>query len=111
MRIPALMYLFAYDIRNAGTVSLLASVPTVAAGALTYRRLGHLPPYAIGIAVVMGAGSIVGVLLGTSLLPLLDPHVLKGMLGTVLLLATIALRVHLGSDRFQPPRRSSQENA
>ena len=43
MRIPALMYLFALPVKDAGTVSLLVSVPTVAAGAATYRRLGHVP--------------------------------------------------------------------
>jgi uncharacterized membrane protein YfcA len=35
MRIPALMYLFATSVREAGTNSLLASIPTVAAKAVT----------------------------------------------------------------------------
>jgi uncharacterized membrane protein YfcA len=37
------MYPFAMPIKAAGTISLLVSIPTVAAGALTYRRLGHVP--------------------------------------------------------------------
>jgi hypothetical protein len=34
MRIPALPYLFAMPVKIAGTISLMASIPTVAAGAL-----------------------------------------------------------------------------
>jgi uncharacterized membrane protein YfcA len=67
MRIPALMYLFAMPIKTAGTISLLVSIPTVAAGALGYRRLGHVPNRALLIAIVMAGGSLVGVLVGTSL--------------------------------------------
>ncbi|MDW8267571.1 MAG: sulfite exporter TauE/SafE family protein [Anaerolineae bacterium] len=91
MRIPALLYLFAVPIQEAGTISLAASVPTVAMGTLTYRSLGHLPRPAIVVAVVMATGSLVGVLIGTALLPQVDRHVLKGILGLVLLLATLAL--------------------
>lgn len=91
MRIPALMYLFGYDVRIAGTLSLFASIPTVAAGAFTYRQLGYLPDWALRIALAMGAGSLAGVLAGTALLPRLDSDLLKGLLGAVLLLATGAL--------------------
>lgn len=94
MRIPALMYLFAMPIKLAGTVSLLVSIPTVAAGALTYRRLGHVPNRVLLIAIVMAAGSLAGVLIGTSLLPLVNKHVLKGILGSILLFATAALALH-----------------
>jgi uncharacterized membrane protein YfcA len=91
MRIPALMYLCGYGIKEAGTISLLASIPTVGAGALTYHRMGHIPNRAVVVALFMAAGSLVGVLLGTSLLPFVDKHLLKGLLGAVLLLATACL--------------------
>jgi uncharacterized membrane protein YfcA len=91
MRIPALMYLFSVTIKEAGTISLLVSIPTVAAGALTYRRLGHLPNRALVVAVLMGLGSLIGVLIGASLLPLVDKHTIKGLLGVILLLATVSL--------------------
>lgn len=91
MRIPALMYLFSMSIKEAGTISLIISIPTVAAGAVTYRRLGHVPNRVFLIAMLMALGSLVGVLIGTSLLPLVDRHVLKGALGSILLLATAAL--------------------
>ncbi len=91
MRIPVLMYLFAVPVQEAGTISLAASVPTVAAGAFTYRSLGHLPRQAVILALIMGLGSLGGVLIGTALLPLADKHVLKGALGSILLAATLAL--------------------
>ena len=91
MRIPALIYLFGLPIKPAGTVSLLVSIPTVAAAALTYRRLGHIPNKVLAVAAVMGVGSIVGVLIGAALLPYIDKHTLKGILGAVLLAATACL--------------------
>jgi uncharacterized membrane protein YfcA len=91
MRIPALMYLFAVPVKEAGTISLIASIPTVAAGALTYRRLGHIPNRVLVLSLLMGAGSIVGVLVGASQLPLVDKHTLKALLGAILLVATVCL--------------------
>jgi uncharacterized membrane protein YfcA len=91
MRIPALVYLFGYDVKIAGTLSLFASIPTVAGGAFTYRLSGYLPGRALRIAAVMGTGSLIGVIFGTALLPHVDAHFLRGLLGTVLLLATGAL--------------------
>ena len=91
MRIPALMYLFAMPIKQAGTVSLIVSIPTVAASAVAYRRMGHIPNRVLAVAAVMGAGSLIGVLIGAALLPYVDKHVLKGILGAILLLATAAL--------------------
>lgn len=106
MRIPTLIYLFAIPIKEAGTISLAASVPTVAAGATTYRSLGHLPKESLLIALIMGIGSLGGVLIGTSLVPLIDKHVMKGVLGVILLLATVSLA---WSDIFKD--KSLQETA
>jgi uncharacterized membrane protein YfcA len=91
MRIPALMYLFGYGVKEAGTISLLASIPTVGVGAVAYRRMGHIPNRALVVALFMAGGSLLGVLLGTSVLPLVNKHLLKGLLGAVLLLATVCL--------------------
>jgi uncharacterized membrane protein YfcA len=91
MRIPALMYLFAMPVKTAGTVSLIASIPTVAAGALAYRRLGHLPNRVAVLSVLMGAGSLIGVFVGASLLPYVNKHTLKALLGAILLAATACL--------------------
>lgn len=91
MRIPALMYLFAMPVKIAGTVSLIASIPTVAAGAAAYRRLGHLPNRVVMLSLLMGAGSLIGVFIGAALLPLVDKHTIKALLGGVLLVATACL--------------------
>jgi uncharacterized membrane protein YfcA len=91
MRIPALLYLFGMPIKDAGTISLMVSIPTVAAGAVTYRRTGHIPNAVLLIALLMGVGSVLGVLLGAALVPHVDNHTLKAILGLILILATVRL--------------------
>jgi len=93
MRIPALLYIFAVPIREAGTLSLMISIPTVAAGAFTDRRSGRIPNAVLKIAVLMGVASASGVLVGAALLPYVDRDVIKGSLGVILLLATVRLTV------------------
>lgn len=94
MRIPALLYLFALPIQEAGMLSLMVSLPTLASGALTDWRIGGLPASAIRIAVFMGVASAAGVLLGVALLPYADRDLLKGTLGILLVIATIRLASH-----------------
>jgi uncharacterized membrane protein YfcA len=91
MRIPILLYLFAVPIKDAGTLSLLVSIPTVAAAAVTYRRQGHSPNSVLAIALLMGVGSIMGVFCGAAMLPYVDKHTIKGLLGAILILATVRL--------------------
>lgn len=91
MRIPALLYFLAVPIKEAGTISLVASVPTVAMGALRYHSLGYLSREARLVAAAMGLSSVVGVFLGSALLSGVSRHVLKGCLGAILLLAPLAL--------------------
>lgn len=91
MRIPALLYVFGMPIKAAGTFSLMISIPTVAAGALTDRRLGGLPNAAVRIGVLMGVASAAGVMVGAALLPYAERDLIKGTLGIVLLLATVNL--------------------
>ena len=40
------------------------------------------------LSLLMGAGSLIGVLIGASLLPYVDKHTLKTILGVILLVAT-----------------------
>jgi len=91
MRIPALMYLFAVPVKTAGTISLIATIPTVAAGAVTYRKLGHIPNSVLALSLLMGVGSIAGVFAGASLLPFVNKHTMKSLLGLLLLVATVCL--------------------
>jgi uncharacterized protein len=93
MRIPALLYLFGVPIVEAGTLSLAVSVPTVAAGAFTDRRIGGIPDTVIRLALIMAAGSTAGVLVGAALVPYADRHTIKAALGVILLLATVRLTV------------------
>jgi uncharacterized membrane protein YfcA len=93
MRIPALLYLFAVPIKEAGTLSLMVSIPTVAAGAVTDRVMGRIPNPMLAAAILMGVASAVGVLVGAALLPYAHPEVIKGLLGVILLLATVRLTV------------------
>ena len=93
MRIPALLYLFSVPIKEAGTLSLMVSVPTVAAGAVTDRFMGRITNVMLMVAVLMGAASAVGVLFGAALVPSMHPEVIKGLLGLILLVATVRLTV------------------
>jgi uncharacterized membrane protein YfcA len=96
-----LLYFFAVPIKSAGTISLMVSIPTVAAGAGAYRKLGHIPNEVLLIAVLMAVGSIIGVFLGVSFLPYTDKHILKGVLGIILLLATVGVALPLLQKHFK----------
>jgi uncharacterized protein len=93
MRIPALLYLFGVPIKDAGTMSLMVSIPTVAAGAATDYRITALPRPAIVLAAIMGLASAAGVVIGAALVPYADANLIKGTLGVILLLATVRLTV------------------
>lgn len=91
LRIPALLYLCALPIKAAGTLSLVASLPTVIAGGATYRMKGELPREALSVALWMAAGSVIGVIIGAYFLPRVTGHSLKAILGAVVLAAAAGL--------------------
>lgn len=88
MRIPALMYLFGLPITVAGTLSLAVSLPTLAAGIFTDRRMGSLSNEFLRVGVWMGVASAGGVLIGAALIPYANRDHIKGVLGVILLLST-----------------------
>ena len=90
-RIPALIYLFNFDIIIAGTTSLLVSIPTVAMGFTKHHHMGHTNRSTNIIAIIMGAGSVLGALIGASYAGTIDKDVLKVLLGTILILATVRM--------------------
>ncbi|MEM0058482.1 MAG: sulfite exporter TauE/SafE family protein [Candidatus Bathyarchaeia archaeon] len=90
-RIPALIYVFGLDIVAAGTASLLVSIPTVASGFLKHHNMGHMNREAALIAAVMGAGSVIGALIGASYAGFVEKDVLKVLLGVTLVLATVRM--------------------
>jgi uncharacterized membrane protein YfcA len=87
--IPALVFIFGADIRVAGTVSMLISIPIVGAGLLRYYRLGalRLTGGASRIVLGMSAGSLIGAALGGAAVAIAPSSVLKVVLGSVLILA------------------------
>jgi uncharacterized membrane protein YfcA len=90
-RIPALIYIFGFDIKVAGTASLLVSIPTVATGFIKHRQMGHINIDATVIAVIMSIGSVVGAFIGASQAAFVEKDVLKVLLGVILILATVRM--------------------
>ena len=83
--IPTLVYAFGVDVRTAGTVSLLISVPILAAS--LWRQGGALAggPELRSLVVPMWAGSALGAVAGGTLAAMTPSGVVKIVLGTVLL--------------------------
>lgn len=90
-RIPALIYLFGFDIIIAGTASLLVSIPTVAMGFVKHHQMGHTNRNATRIAIIMGVGSVLGALIGAAYAAVIDKDILKVLLGAILILATVRM--------------------
>lgn len=90
-RIPALIYIFSLDVVEAGTTSLLVSIPTVASGFIKHYNLGHINKDAGVIAIIMSAGSVIGAFLGASFASVAEKDVLKVLLGLILVLATVRM--------------------
>jgi len=91
MRIPALLYLFGMPIVQAGTLSLLVSIPTLGTGVVADRRLGGIPNAVLPLAAIMGIASAVGVAIGAAAVPYASRDILKAVLGLVLLLSAFRL--------------------
>lgn len=64
--IPTLVFLFGADIKTAGTASLLINLPTVAAACARAWHVGRFRDNqdVSGVALPMGAGSVVGAMVG-----------------------------------------------
>ncbi|MEM1552496.1 MAG: sulfite exporter TauE/SafE family protein [Candidatus Bathyarchaeia archaeon] len=90
-RIPALIYVFSLDIVAAGTASLLVSIPTVASGFFKHHNMGHMNRSATIIAIAMGIGSVLGAFIGASYAGVVEKEILKVLLGTILILATVRM--------------------
>lgn len=94
--IPSFVFAFGAPIKIAGTASLLVSLPTVSVGILRYWRRGA---YADRTALrdtllPMGAGSIVGAVLGGLLLGIVPASLLKVGLGIILIVSAIRVFRH-----------------
>lgn len=94
--IPTIVLLYGIDIKTAGSLSLLVSLPTMLVAFARYSRdnsfavLRHNARF----AVIMVAGSITGALLGGLLLGVIPDLVLIPVLAAVLLLSAIKIARH-----------------
>ncbi len=87
--IPTLVFAFGADIRTAGTASLLISLPAVPAGVIRFAQRGALSDHHAARATIvpMGAGSILGAIIGGLLVGVLPTALLKLTLGIVLIVS------------------------
>ena len=91
--IPTLVFAFGAGIKTAGTASLLISLPTVAVGVLRHGRLGSFAERAdLALTVApMGSGSVVGAVVGGSLVGLVPAAALKLVLGAILIVSAVGI--------------------
>lgn len=97
--IPILMFGFGLDIKAAGTLSVLISLPVVAVGVIRHRLSGHYRSrdVLVNLVLPMSAGSIFGAIAGGVLADHVATGAIKLLLGIVLLLSALKLgrkRVH-----------------
>lgn len=88
--VPLMLWLLGFDQRRAAATSLAAIVLSSISGAITYFATGHVNVVA---GLLVGAGGIVGSLIGTRLLRILPIVWLRW--GFILLLVVIAVRMFL----------------
>ena len=102
--IPTLVLIFGADIKTAGTASLIISLPTLVVGISRYRRKAALLERADIPALIlpMGAGSVVGALVGGLLVPYVAGDALKVALGVILVLSAVRI-FREAAPAAQPP--------
>ena len=99
--VPTLIILFGLGQVEAQATSLLAILPTVAAGTWRQHRYGNLRPR---LALVVGVSSVVGVQVGVLIATSLPEHVLRRLFG-VLVLAVAAQLAWRSRSRGTYPSR------
>jgi len=91
--IPTLVFAFGADIKTAGTASLLISLPTVIVGVVRYTQRGAFAEAQALRATVlpMGAGSVIGAVIGGLLVGVVPAGVLKVGLGIILIISAVRI--------------------
>lgn len=94
--IPTIVLLFAVDIKTAGSLSLLVSLPTMLVAFARYSRDGSFAVLGANrrFTLVMAAGSIAGAMLGGLLVGVFSDLVLIPVLAVVLLVSSAKLARH-----------------
>ncbi|MFI5670992.1 sulfite exporter TauE/SafE family protein [Streptomyces sp. NPDC051704] len=94
--IPTIVLLFGADIKLAGSLSLLVSLPTMLVAFARYSRDGSFAVLGANLrfAAVVAAGSITGALLGGLLLGVIPDLVLIPALAVILLVSAVKVARH-----------------
>ena len=93
--IPTLIFAYGADVKTAGTASLLVSLPTVLVGIGRYAQRGAYDRVAFTTTVApMGAGSIIGAIIGGLLVGIIAAGLLKLILGIILIGSAIRMFRH-----------------
>lgn len=94
--IPTITVLYAVDVKLAGSLSLLVSLPTMLVAFFRYRRdqaFGVLPMYPCFV-VTMAAGSVVGTVIGGLLLGVVPSEFIAPLVVVLLLCSAWKVRRH-----------------
>lgn len=91
--IPTLLFVYNLDIKVAGSLSLLISLPTIAIGLYKYSKKGHIRVVLDEKIFVffMVIGSVIGSLVGSMFLKQFSSHGLRIMLGVILLISSFKM--------------------
>jgi uncharacterized membrane protein YfcA len=85
--IPTLVFAFGADVKSAGTLSLLISIPTLLIGLWRHHAhgLGQRRDDLSALIVPMAAGSVGGAVVGAALVAYVSGPFLKALLGVILI--------------------------
>lgn len=94
--IPTIVLLYAVDIKTAGSLSLVVSLPTMLVAFARYSRDGSFAVLRANLrfTVTLAAGSIAGALLGGLLLGVIPDLVLMPALALILLISAVKVARH-----------------
>ncbi|WP_051866517.1 sulfite exporter TauE/SafE family protein [Streptomyces griseus] len=94
--IPTIVLLFGEDVKTAGSLSLLVSLPTMLVAFARYSRDGSFAVLGANLrfTTIMAAGSIAGAVLGGLLLGVFPDLVLIPVLAVILLVSAVRLARH-----------------
>lgn len=94
--IPTIVLLFGLDMRTAGSLSLLVSLPTMLVAFARYSRDGSFAVLGANLrfTLVMAGGSVAGAVLGGLLLGVFPDLVLIPLLAVILLVSAVKLARH-----------------
>ena len=84
--IPTLVFIFGFEVKLAGSASVLLGLPTITVGLLRHLRHGRLTPQeSLWVILPMGIGTFLGGWFAGPLLGRIAPGALKVLLGLILL--------------------------